>query len=279
MKRLDKILETLIINGTLTEQPGLFYGKTGVAVFFFHYARLTGNSVFQDYAMSLIEELQEQTSNATSVRYDIGLAGIGVGFNYFLQNGFIAADDDLFEEFDARMYRAVLYEPYTDLSLEEGLTGLGRYFIYRLQGNGNKDDKLNKGLTHIAHEIARRIKKKTVKANEQPDVFRFLLDLGNLPEYAAKNAVPLQQCWEWKCICEPDIQKIFPYMNTLQRLHVCQRYFNKNLTEEIRQEWERRDESDDKSLINMGLLNGWANEGMLFLTFFNNLDKSWFNLL
>jgi hypothetical protein len=52
MKQLDKIVQTLIINGTLTEQPGLFYGKTGIAVFFFHYGRQTGNRLFQEYATS-----------------------------------------------------------------------------------------------------------------------------------------------------------------------------------------------------------------------------------
>ena len=39
MKSLEKIVETLIINSTLAEQAGLFYGKTGIAVFFLHYAK------------------------------------------------------------------------------------------------------------------------------------------------------------------------------------------------------------------------------------------------
>ena len=194
MKQLDKILQTLIINGTLTEQPGLFYGKTGIAVFFFHYARLTGNRVFQDYAMNLIDELQKQLTGTTSVRYDIGLAGIGVGFDYFLQNGFLEAeDDDFFEAYDARICRATFYEPYSDLSLEGGLTGLGRYFICRLRSDSLNDSKLHKALTHITHEIVRKIKKKTVSEKDQPDVYRFLHDLASLPEYAEKYANLLTQ--------------------------------------------------------------------------------------
>ena len=55
MESEDKIVGKLIINGTLTEQPGLFYGKTGIAVFFFHYARQTNNKLYQNYAMDLIE--------------------------------------------------------------------------------------------------------------------------------------------------------------------------------------------------------------------------------
>jgi len=35
MDTLDNILETLIINGSLNEHPGLFYGKTGIALFSF----------------------------------------------------------------------------------------------------------------------------------------------------------------------------------------------------------------------------------------------------
>ena len=210
MKPLEKIVQKLIISGTITEQPGLFYGKAGIAVFFFHYAHQTRNEIAQSYAMELIEEIQKQFTDSASVRYDIGLAGIGVGFEYFLQNGFLVADEEIFEDFDARMFRAALYEPYPDLSLEGGLTGLGRYFIYRLLGKGQKTEKLHKSLTHIASEISRKIKKKTVLEKEQPDVFRFFHDLVSIPEYSETYSKLLQKCREWKCIRQPDVQMIFP---------------------------------------------------------------------
>lgn len=94
--------------------------------------------MFQDYAMDLIEEIQKQISVMVSARYDVGLAGIGVGFEYFLQNGFLEAEDDaIFEDFDAQIYRAAMLEPYSDLNLEGGVIRCGWYFIYRLQGNYN----------------------------------------------------------------------------------------------------------------------------------------------
>ena len=74
MKSIETIVQTLIINGSLTEQPGLFHGKTGIAVFFFHYARHTGNALFNEYATYLIDELQNQITPTTSIQYDIGLA-------------------------------------------------------------------------------------------------------------------------------------------------------------------------------------------------------------
>jgi hypothetical protein len=269
----------LIVNGTLTDQPGLFYGKTGIAVFFFHYARQTGTELFQDYAVDLIEEIQKQITDTYPARYDTGLAGIGVGFEYFLQNGFLEADDDIFDDFDNRMYRAAMYEPYPDLSLQAGLSGWGRYFIYRLRSNKQINNKLHKALTHITRKMARMVAKKMISENEQPDVYRFFCDLKTIPEYADKYCNSLQKCKQWECVCKPDIQNTFPYMGKLQRLYTFQRYFSMDLAEEIEQEWEKWKETDINSIINMGLQNGLTAEGLLHLTFFHKGDLSWINLL
>ena len=39
-KDLQQITDMLLLNGTLTECPGLVHGKMGIAIFFFHYAQL-----------------------------------------------------------------------------------------------------------------------------------------------------------------------------------------------------------------------------------------------
>lgn len=279
MKPLEKIVETLLINGTLTNHPGLFYGKMGISVFFFHYARQTGNKLFQDYAMDIVEEIQEQITITFSARYDVGLAGIGTGFEYLLQNGFLEENEnDVFEDFDDRMYRAAMYEPYPNLSLQEGLTGWGRYFIYRLRGNGYKHCKLHESIIQISEKITRRITENIVAEDEQIDVYRFLCDLTSLPVYAERYGNFLKRCMDWQCICELDIQKAFPYMNNLQRLYTCQKYFNIDLTEKIKAEWKKWEEMNNNSLMDLGLLTGWAAEGLLYLIL-HQQDISWINLL
>ena len=50
---MRQIADMLLLNGTLTECPGLAHGKMGIAVFFFHYAQYTGNELFEDYAMDV----------------------------------------------------------------------------------------------------------------------------------------------------------------------------------------------------------------------------------
>ena len=47
---LTKIADWLLLNGTLTKCPGLLHGKLGIAIFFFHYARYTGKTLFEEYA-------------------------------------------------------------------------------------------------------------------------------------------------------------------------------------------------------------------------------------
>ena len=46
---LGQIADMLLLNGTLTDCPGLVHGKMGIAVFFFHYAQYTGNADFGLY--------------------------------------------------------------------------------------------------------------------------------------------------------------------------------------------------------------------------------------
>ena len=131
-KDLQQIGELLLLNGTLTEDPGLVHGKMGIAVFLFHYAQYTENMLFADYAMDLIGEIQNQLHIDSCADYEKGVAGIGVGIRYLIQNDYLDAEDNIFEDLDQRMYRAVMYDPWRDFSLYGGLAGYGRYWISRL---------------------------------------------------------------------------------------------------------------------------------------------------
>ena len=130
---LYQIAQMLMLNGTLTECSGIVRGKLGISIFFFHYAQFTGNMLYADYAMDLIDETLSQLHVNSSADYERGLAGIGVGIDYLIQNDFLKVEDDVCEEFDDRMYRAVMYDPWHDFSQYEGLTGYGRYWITRLR--------------------------------------------------------------------------------------------------------------------------------------------------
>ena len=134
---LTKIADWLLLNGTLTKCPGLLHGKLGIAIFFFHYARYTG------------------------------IAGIGVGINYLSYNNLIEIEEDLFEDFDKRMYRAVIHDPFPNYSRDEGLIGYGWYWLHRA-----KSQMSNECLSFITESIKNN--RNDLSANEQQDIYLFL---------------------------------------------------------------------------------------------------------
>ena len=131
-RHLEHIANMLLLNSSLLFYPGLIHGKMGVAIFFFHHARYTGNELFKDYAVFLIGEIMNQIYDYHSLDYENGLAGIGAGIDYLAQNDFIELEENTFDDFDRRMYLAVMHDSMSDFSLYNGLSGYGKYWLMRL---------------------------------------------------------------------------------------------------------------------------------------------------
>lgn len=269
---LRQIANILLLNGTLTDCPGLVYGKTGIAIFFFHYAQHAGNDLFEKYAFDLIEAIQEQIHVNSPADYERGIAGIGVGLDYLIQNNFLEADDDIFEDFDKRMYRAVMYDPCQDFSLYDGLTGYGRYWISRLHQLSSKQAQAC--LLRIARLIEEKLPDISVK--EQTEVYCFLHDLCQIQgfEMCAKFLEKLE-------IPSTDFPRL-DNSTVVNIVRICQhnRYFNSNLQDEINAALQQIPDLDmEKSPASIGFLTGYAGEGMLRLTALQQTNISWMYLL
>ena len=65
---LQRISSTLLINGGFLDNPGLYAGETGLAVFFFRYAEFSQNGLYSDYGFDLLEKVQNRIHNETPVR-------------------------------------------------------------------------------------------------------------------------------------------------------------------------------------------------------------------
>ena len=289
-RHLRQIADMLILNGTLTECPGLVHGKTGIAIFFFHYAQYTDNMLFADYAINLIGEIQNQIHVNSPADYEKGIAGIGVGINYLIQNNFLDADSQIFEDFDDRMYRAVMYDPWQDFSLYDGLTGYGRYWISQLRYQ-TTSLQARECLLRIVGLIEERYS--DILDNEQSDVYCFLLDLSsnytNLHELfgfdvGARHALSLlKQCRRELDFQPKDLTRCFSRLGdsltgNIARIVQRNRYLNVPLQDEIDAALKQIPDLD-KPPSGMGLLTGYAGEGMLRLTAINQTDLSWMKLL
>jgi hypothetical protein len=279
-KCLSQIVDMLMLNGTLTECPGLAHGKMGITTFFFHYAQFTGNELFADYAMDMIGEMLNQIHVNSPADYEKGLAGIGVGIDYLIRNKFLITDDDICEDFDYRMFRAVMYDPWPDFSQYNGLTGYGRYWITRLRYQATSE-KARECLLRITALIEEKLPE--IPLEEQADVYCFLLDLHKIFGFEIYITL-LEQSRNWN-LQWTDMNKYFPRLGdtaigSIVRMYQYSWYFNNILQSEIDMALKQIPDLDiEKQPAGTGLLTGYAGEGMLRLTALDQTNISWMHLL
>lgn len=137
-RMLERITNNLIINASCLKDIGLYNGKMGISIFFFHYAQYTGNSIYEDFAGDLLDEIYEDISLETPITLSNGVCGIGWGIIYLYQQGFITGDvaEALFE-IDQKVMEYDLHQSL-DNSLNQGLAGIAFYVYTRM---GMKDIK------------------------------------------------------------------------------------------------------------------------------------------
>ena len=142
-ERITRINNALLLNTSFIDNLGLMHGKMGICIYFFHLARDTSNSIYEDYAEELIDEIFEEINTSTPLDFENGLAGIGWGIEYLAQNGFVEADtDEVLEDFDNKLFQQLIYNTPKEIDLLNGLLGIGAYYLKRLQNPNSNDDKL-----------------------------------------------------------------------------------------------------------------------------------------
>jgi lantibiotic modifying enzyme len=162
-------INTLLLNSSFINNLGLMHGKMGISIFFFHLARQTKNKIYEDYAGELIDEIYEEITDNTPVDFENGLAGIGWGIEYLVQNKFIEADtDEVLEEFDNLIFKELIYNTPKEIGLLTGIVGIGAYFLKRVQpaipkgkNLASNDEKIitltnKQTLIHLIDEIERQ---------------------------------------------------------------------------------------------------------------------------
>ena len=119
--------------GSYLGNIGLFNGKTGLMLFLFYYARHSGNSLYEDFAMELFDEICRDISPDTPVGLGNGLCGIGWGILHLCKNGFVEdTANEILEEIDCKIMEYDLSRVWDD-SLESGFQGMALYLSERLK--------------------------------------------------------------------------------------------------------------------------------------------------
>lgn len=120
-------------NGLAGTSHGVMHGSTGLCLFFYHLARHTNNPEYEQVSDDLLDKVFSNLSTSASTDFENGLAGIGWGIEYLVQNGFAEGDtDEILEEVDNKVFKALHEENLTSFELN-GLTGYLLYFVNRLK--------------------------------------------------------------------------------------------------------------------------------------------------
>lgn len=280
-KDLKQISDMLLLNGTLTQCAGLVHGKMGIVVFFFHYAQLTGNSLYADYAMDLISEVLNQIHINTPADYETGMSGVGVGFDYLITNNFLDVDEDICEDFDQRMIRAVMYDPWVDFSVYNGLIGYGRYWIKRLSYQ-NAAVSAKKCLFYIVNQIEQNFV--DISITEQIGVYAFLSDLYGVIAFD-KIRLLLNRCaTSWNIQLNFDNHNLVDtnqfYLDRISHLYQYNNLCKDGSQSELKSLLKQVPELDYQSVpSSSGLLVGYAGEGMMRVTALDPNNVQWLQLL
>lgn len=138
----QSVIHHLLLTSHSIKEPGLFYGKIGVAIAFFRYGRKNNNQIFLDQGNELIEGILDDVNHKVSFDFATGLAGIAWGIEYLVQNKFVEGNTNLIcSELDQKI-SSISVRRLSDLSLETGLEGILHYLLARIKGSFAQNNRV-----------------------------------------------------------------------------------------------------------------------------------------
>ena len=195
-KWLELVARNCMLHGSFHPDIGLFNGRMGMVLFYFHYARHTGNSLYEDFAMELLEDIYEDISHDTPIGLARGLCGIGWGILHLHKHHFMeGCIDETLVDVDRKISEYHLLR-MNDLSLESGFEGIALYLSDRLTDSGNFDETFKE-----------EFKRKCIEAGWKRPASSLKIVLEKINEYIPEETVDSWQkgliylCKHEKTVC------------------------------------------------------------------------------
>lgn len=188
----------LIEKGKCFPDIGICNGKLGIAICLFHLNLILKDDLYKKVAIELIDEVYENISVQTPISFEYGLSGIGCGFQYLINNGFVDADgDDVLSEIDAVVKNVIDLRSLHLLDFKNGICGVGYYLYHRLKERNYDDNivvlRLKEYLIYLIDWIEERLMN-TDDINDINDAYFLLCRLYNLNVFNHKIERLLSLC-------------------------------------------------------------------------------------
>lgn len=90
---------------------GLFSGKMGLCIYFYHLGKIENDERYTKIAEKLIDETFEQITTVSTIDIESGLSGIAIGINYLIKNGYVEGDENvILKEIDDEIFKQVSFQ-------------------------------------------------------------------------------------------------------------------------------------------------------------------------
>lgn len=155
---------------------GLMEGKMGACLFFYIIGKAQKKSHFNKQGELLLDNIINEVSSNIPTNFGRGLAGIGWGVEYLIQNKYVDGNsDEILEDIDNQILLTLSTINNFGLDISDGLSGYILYLVQRLKnkrtGKRSLSFDLNKEL--LIYTL-NRIHKKEIKENFSfSDVIQF----------------------------------------------------------------------------------------------------------
>ncbi|WP_288359754.1 lanthionine synthetase LanC family protein [uncultured Bacteroides sp.] len=127
----ERIINHLLIHSPFIKDIGLYHGKMGIAIAFYHYALYSQDIIYSKYADELVEQIYNSINSNSPINMENGLCGIAWGICHLIQHNFVEGEiNEILDEIDNKiMERSLLY--IKDITLPTGLEGIYIYVLER----------------------------------------------------------------------------------------------------------------------------------------------------
>jgi len=124
---------------------GLAYGKMGICIYFYHYARITQEKKYEKIADKLLDQIYSKIDTAQGLNIEHGVLGVGLGIDYLINRKYVSGNiNTILEEIDNKVFRLKIQEDsvfetkgylqllfYMLIRLRKQKKGSDNEFIYR----------------------------------------------------------------------------------------------------------------------------------------------------
>ena len=142
IEKIDKINQALLSVFSQNLLPlGLARGRMGICIYFFESGRLRNNKNHTKIAEEMLDGILNDINQQLPLGLEDGLAGIGYGIRYLIQNKYVKGDvNKILSDIDNEIIKKISYPDFFERPDAIELIGLLYYFSVRAS-DINKNDK------------------------------------------------------------------------------------------------------------------------------------------